>query len=59
LTSAFRRLVESPLLRQEMGRAGRERSIDVSWSRMGERYVDLFRELIAPQPVVSLSLPGA
>jgi hypothetical protein len=42
-----------------MGRAGRERAIDVSWSRMGERYVDLFRELIAPQPVVSLSLPGA
>jgi len=59
LASAFRHLVDDLALRKEMGRAGRKRALDASWSRMGERYVDLFRELIAPQPVVSVSLSGA
>jgi glycosyltransferase involved in cell wall biosynthesis len=55
LTSSFHQLVESPTLRREMGRAGREQALDVSWSRMGARYMQLFRELTSPQSVVSAS----
>jgi glycosyltransferase involved in cell wall biosynthesis len=44
---AFERLAGSPAARDRMGRAARTAALDHSWTRMGERYLALFRRLAA------------
>jgi glycosyltransferase involved in cell wall biosynthesis len=45
--NAFERLAGNASARRAMGRAARAAALDHSWSRMGERYLALFRRLTA------------
>jgi glycosyltransferase involved in cell wall biosynthesis/GT2 family glycosyltransferase len=40
-------LARDPLLRQRIGHAARETAVELSWSRMGSQYEELYRELLA------------
>lgn len=45
LAQAFADLASNPARRRRMGNAARRAAREVSWSRMGERYLDLFYSL--------------
>ena len=50
LASAYQRLTSQSDRRETMGQLARERALDVSWSRMGERYLNLFQSLTVSEP---------
>ena len=56
LSDAFTLLTTDSARRRRMGAAARDTALDYSWTRMGERYLDLFRAL-RPDVQVSASLP--
>jgi len=57
LAAAFLRLADAPVLRDEMGRAGRTRALQYTWAGMAEQYAALLDDLAAaPAPRSSRSL---
>ena len=58
LAEAIRRFADSPTLRAEFGARNREKAeAELSWSRMVDRYLDVYDELLAREPAAARVTP--
>jgi len=55
LASAFQHLTSQADRRKKMGDRARERALDVSWARMGDRYLNLFQSMTGAKPKIPIS----